>query len=373
MMIRSFVTAIAVVATVNAGYACTAVEIVAKDKSVIAGRTMEWAFDMQWTLVSQPKGTQFSLTAPSALNLPARPMQTKYSVVGVSPGVIPGAALLEGQNAEGLGMSGNFLPGFTEYQAVTKDDKNYVSVLTFGSWALGNHANVADLRKALPGMKVWWNAELPSGPTPPMLHFIFTDRSGDGMVVEFVNGEMQIHENVAKVLTNAPTYELHLLNTRNYLNLSTIGVSDRTFGTTNVIALGQGGGLTGLPGDYTPPARFLRAAFMRHNIDTPANAKEAIQAMGHILNTVDIPLGIAQSKDGKEVVSDYTQFVAIKDLTNNTLSIADYAHRTTYLTLDLNVIFAQSEPTQVLISKLPYPTMIDGTSALKIGTTGSRN
>ncbi len=363
-MLRSVLAAVSVIATVNASYACTAVDIVATDKSVIAGRTMEWAFDMQWTLVSQPKGTEITLSAPPSLDLPTVALASKYAVVGVSAGVIPGGALLEGQNSEGLGMSGNFLPGFTEYQTVTKDDKSYVSILSFGSWALGSHATVAELRSALPGIKVWTDPSLPTGPTPPTLHFVFTDRSGDGIVVECVGGELQIHDNVAKVLTNAPTYDWHLLNARNYLNLSTMGVSARTFGSANVTALGQGGGLLGLPGDYTPPSRFIRAAFMRHNITQPANASEAIQAIGHILNTVDIPLGVAQSKDGDTVVSDYTQWVAIKDLTNNRLMIADYAHRTTFVTLELDTVFAQDKPTSILVEKLPYPASVDATSAL---------
>ena len=107
-------------ATLNAPLACTAVDIVAADKSVIAGRTMEWAFDMQWTLISQPKGTPIALTAPPGVKLPAKTVATKYSVVGISANIIPGGALLEGQNSAGLGMSGNFLPGFTQYQAVTR-------------------------------------------------------------------------------------------------------------------------------------------------------------------------------------------------------------------------------------------------------------
>lgn len=364
-MLRSVFAVLAVVATLNASYACTAVDIVAADKSVIAGRTMEWAFDMKWTLVSQPKGTKLALTAPDDLKLPTHTTPTKYAVVGVSAGVIPGGALLEGQNAEGLGMSGNFLPGFTEYQPVTKDDTSYVSVLTFGSWALGNHATVAELRTALPKTKVWWNPSLPSGPTPPTIHFVFTDRSGDGIIVEYVGGELQIHDNVAHVLTNAPTYDWHLLNARNYLNLSTIGVSSRDIGTANVTALGQGGGMVGLPGDFTPPSRFIRAAFMRHNVTTPANADEAIQSIDHILNTVDIPLGIAQSKEDGKIISDYTQFVAIKDLTNDRLLITDYAHRTTFLTIDLKAIFAQDKPSAALISDLPYPAAVDGTAALR--------
>lgn len=100
------------------------------------------------------------------------------------------------------------------------------------------------------------------------------------------------------------------------------------------------------------------------DITTPANAAEAIQSIGHILNTVDIPLGIAQGKEGDQIVCDHTQCVAIKDLTNNRLLITDYAHRTTYLTLELDTIFAQDKPSSVLIAKLPYPQAVDGTAAL---------
>lgn len=367
-MLRNIFAAVSIIASVNASFACTAVDIVAADKSVIAGRTMEWAFDMQWTLVSRPKGTELTLTAPAATGLPPVKVATTYSVVGVSAGVIPGGALLEGQNAAGVGMSGNFLPGFTEYQAVTPEDKRYLSILTFGSWALGTHGSVAELRAALPTVKVWADASLPSGPTPPTLHFVFTDRSGDGMIVEYVGGELRIHDNVAHVLTNAPTYDWHLTNARNYLNLSSVGIASRDIGTADVTAIGQGGGLLGLPGDYTPPARFIRAAFLRHLITAPADADAAVEAVGHILNTVDIPRGVAQSREGGAsgpLISDYTQFVSIKDLTNNKLMITDYDHRLTYLTIDLDAIFAQTEPTEVLISDLPYPKAVDGTAALK--------
>lgn len=364
-MLRYAFAAAAFAATCTAALACTAVDIVATDKSVIAGRTMEWAFDMKWTLVSQPKGTKVTMTAPADLQLPAVEVMTKYAVVGVSAGVIPGGALLEGQNSEGLGMSGNFLPGFTQYQQVEKSDTSYVSILSFGSWALGNHANVAELRDALPKIKVWADSSLPSGPTPPTLHFVFTDRSGAGIVVEYVGRELRVHDNAARVLTNAPPYEWHLLNLRNYLNLSSLGVADRQFSGANVTALGQGGGTMGLPGDFTPPSRFVRAAFMRHWMTPPANADEAIQGIAHVLNTVDIPLGVAQSKDGDQVMTDYTQWVAIKDLSRNRLMISDYAHRTSFVTIELDEIFAQTKPTSVLVSDLPYPKSKDGTGALK--------
>lgn len=363
-MFKAVIATAAVAATFNAALACTAVDMVAADGSVIAGRTMEWAFDMQWTLVSLPKGTPLAMTATPALKLPTVTLASKYAIVGVKPGIVPGDALLEGQNSAGLGMSGNFLPGFTEYQTVTAQDKSYVSILGFGTWSLGQFATVGEMRQALPGIKVWADDTLPSGQTPLTLHFTFTDKSGASIVVEFVNGQQRIFDNVARVLTNAPTYDWHLSNIRNYLNLSTIAATAMPVRENNVTALGQGGGNIGIPGDYTPPSRFVRAAFMRHYSTKPRNADEATQLVGHILNTVDIPLGIAQSKEGNEIVSDYTQWIAIKDLTGNRLLIADYNHRTSYLTLDLNEIFALDKPASVPVSELPYPKGIEGAKAL---------
>ncbi len=354
-MLRSAIAAVAVVATINAGHACTAVDIVAADK--YGHRRPDDGMGLRHEVdAGQPaEGHRTRPHCPAGLGLPTVNVATKYAVVGVSAGVIPGGALLEGQNSEGLGMSGNFLPGFTEYQTVTKDDKNYVSVLTFGSWALGNHATVAELRAALPGIKVWADSSLPSGPTPPTIHTVFTDRSGDGMIVEYVGGELQIYDNAAHVLTNAPTYDWHLLNLRNYLNLSSVGVSSREFGTANVTALGQGGGTMGLPGDYTRRRASSAPPSCATGPPRPQNADEAIQAIGHILNTVDIPIGIAQSEDNGQVVSDYTQWVAIKDLTRNKLLIADYAHRTSFVEIDLDTIFAQDKPSAILVTGPPLP------------------
>ena len=102
-MLRYAFVAAAFAATCTAALACTAVDIVAADKSLIAGRTMEWAFDMKWTLVSQPKRSKLALTAPADLQLPAIDVMTKYAVVGVSAGVIPGGALLEGQTRKAWG------------------------------------------------------------------------------------------------------------------------------------------------------------------------------------------------------------------------------------------------------------------------------
>lgn len=350
------IVSVCLVAFAHHASACTAVNVTAKDGAVVAGRTMEWAYDMQWTLKSVPVGSVVPLTAPATLKLAGTELKSKYAFIAVMPAILKGSdAFLEGQNSAGLGMSGNFLPGFTEYQAVASGDKNYVSVLNLGRFVLGMFDNVKALRAELPKYKVWFDASEVSGlPTPPWLHFVFTDRTGESIVVEFVKGQMVISDNVAQVLTNAPTYDWHVLNLRNYISLAKDGKASVPYRGGNVTALGQGGGLLGLPADYQPSSRFVRAAYLRHLATTPANAGEASQLAVHVLNNVDIPVGVVSSTEGGQTTSDYTQWVMIKDLTNNRVMIANDKNRANYVTLDLKQIFNAKESFSSLIDALPY-------------------
>ena len=108
-------------------------------------------------------------------------------------------------------------------------------------------------------------------------------------------------------------------------------------------------------GDYTPPSRFVRTAYLKHFAYQPNDALEAIQLTGHLLNNVDIPVGVARSTDGKQVVSDYTQWVNLKDLKNNRMKIANYANRTNYVEIDLNQVFKSGKSKTWVIDNLPYP------------------
>ena len=67
---KKWIVAASLLSFVHTSYACTAVNLSAKDGTVIAGRTMEWAFDMKWQLNRIPKGTSIKLSAPAAAKLP---------------------------------------------------------------------------------------------------------------------------------------------------------------------------------------------------------------------------------------------------------------------------------------------------------------
>ncbi|WP_281744680.1 linear amide C-N hydrolase [Polynucleobacter yangtzensis] len=356
-LLTKSIVSLSLISFIHASLACTAVNTMAKDGTVVAGRNMDWAFDMKWTLMVMPKGSQVLLSAPAKMGLPAENLSSKHAFIGVTPAILKGGnAFLEGQNSAGLGMSGNFLPGFTQYQSVTPQDKNYVSIVNLGAFTLGMFSTVKELKQELPKYKVWFDPSEVSGiPTAPWLHFVFTDRSGESIIVEFVKGEMVIYDNIANTLTNAPTYDWHLNNARNYLALSGTAPKPLTIKGKSINELGsEGAGMIGMPGDYTTPGRFIRASYLLQMAGQVKTGQEANQLIGHVLNNVDVPLGTSISTEGKATVSDNTQWVTIKDLTNNKLKIANYLNRTNYIQMDLNKLFASNKQMSWLIDGLPY-------------------
>ena len=90
-------------------------------------------------------------------------------------------------------------------------------------------------------------------------HFFLQDKSGKSLVVEPVDGTLKVHDAPLGVMTNAPTYDWHMTNLANYVNLSVKDIDQTKVGGVTVPAFGAGTGLLGLPGDFTPPSRFVRA------------------------------------------------------------------------------------------------------------------
>jgi len=89
--------------------------------------------------------------------------------------------------------------------------------------------------------------------------------------------------------------------------------------------------MLGIPGDYTPPSRFLRATALAFASQPVPTAKEASNLAFHILNAVDIPIGvIAEKIPGKNGAKDtlayeQTQWVTVYDLKNKIAYFRTYA------------------------------------------------
>jgi choloylglycine hydrolase len=83
--------------------------------------------------------------------------------------------------------------------------------------------------------------------------------------------------------------------------------------------------MLGLPGDVSPPSRFIKIATLLHvaiPVDTITNALNLAE---HVINNVDIPLGLVREPSSGNATNETTQWVVFKDLTHRVLYYRTYA------------------------------------------------
>jgi choloylglycine hydrolase len=114
------------------------------------------------------------------------------------------------------------------------------------------------------------------------------------------------------VLTNAPGFKWHLANLCNYINLHAGDAPNQTLGTQQLMPLGGSSAMLGLPGDFTPPSRFVRAAFFRNTAPARNNGIDTALECFHILNNFDVPIAV-ENPDEKQLPSA-TQWTSAIDL-----------------------------------------------------------
>lgn len=78
----------------------------------------------------------------------------------------------------------------------------------------------------------------------------------------------------------------------NYVNLFPGSAPAQTLGSAKLASFGAGSGFLGIPGDVTPPSRFVRAAFYQATAPRQATAEKTVLQAFQILNNFDIPIGI---------------------------------------------------------------------------------
>ncbi len=320
MFNRIIVSAIAVscLALFGAAQACTDFQVKAKDGSVVIGRSMEFALGMDSEVVVFPRGMkEVSMTPDGKKGVS---WTSKYGYLGINA-LGEKTAVLDGINEAGLAVE--FL-WFTESQYAKAKGSDWLAVTDLGNWMLGNFSTVSEVKKEIGKIDVV-GAYVPQLRMVPGFHAAVHDAKGNNIVIEFIGGKTNIYDNPIGVMTNKPTFDWQLTNLRNYVNLDARDKASYTVGGVKINEAGSGSGWLGLPGDWTPPSRFVRTALMVHSADPVKNAAGAVNLAEHILNANDIPLGVV--KAGKKVMKemiDYTQWIVIKDLTNKVLYFRSY-------------------------------------------------
>jgi choloylglycine hydrolase len=308
------IVAIAALITIIASTApaCTGITIKPKDGSIIFARTLEFASDLKSNIIVVPRGKEYVGTAPG--DKPGLRWKTKYGTVGANAFDMP--VVVDGLNEKGLHVGLFYFPGFAKYQEVKAE--NAVKALApweIGTYLLGTCADAKEAVTAAKSVLVGEVVQKDMGFVPPA-HAIVTDSSGASVVLEYVGGELKVHANPFGVMTNSPTFDWHMTNLSNYVTLSQKNTEKIDLAGKEVKGLGQGSGMLGLPGDFTPPSRFVRAVAFSKTALPVEKAKDGVLQAFHILNQFDIPKGAAQGVEHGMEVYDYTLWTSAADLKN---------------------------------------------------------
>jgi choloylglycine hydrolase len=301
-------------ALIPAAHGCTTLLVKAKDGAVVSGRTLEFGFDMKSEIMVIPAGTPMKGSLPGGTT--GISYTTKYGMIGAN--VLGYPVIIDGINEQGLFVSDLYFPGYAGYAEVTPENASRaMASYEFGNWLLGNFATADEVRAHFQDVVLAGTAVEALGGPPPV-HFIIRDRSGKSLVIEPLDGKLKAYDDPVGVMTNSPTFDWHLTNLRNYLGLRAQNLPPVELDSDFTLSqFGQGGGMFGLPGDSTPPSRFVRAVAYAQTALPVSTAAEAVLQMFHIMNNFDIPFGSVREKSGEALHVDYTVWTSVADLKND--------------------------------------------------------
>ena len=270
--------------------ACTGIRLIAKDGGIVYGRSMEWgAFDLNTRVTIIPRGNTFKGLTPDGNN--GKQYVAKFGIVGLDMPAVREGYISEGMNEKGLALGMFYHPEFTKYQDYKKADaSNSISGQDVANYILSQFANIEEVKKGMPEVTVVAVLEETIDNYPGM-HWIVTDNKGISIVIEYTDGKLKIHDAPLGVITNAPNYDWHMTNLQNYVNLSANSFPPKKMEGIEVKPTGAGSGLLGLPGDNTPPSRFIRAVTWTQTARPLENAEEAVYEAFRILDNFQLPLG----------------------------------------------------------------------------------
>mmetsp|Transcript_34491 Transcript_34491/g.98983 ORF Transcript_34491/g.98983 Transcript_34491/m.98983 type:complete len:373 (+) Transcript_34491:87-1205(+) len=295
--------------------ACTYFEVEAPGGVWVAGRTMELggggggllqaAASSSWRVALHPRGEEL---------LGER---GRLGYVGVEAETQSVNLVSDGMNEAGLSVSLHTMR-MAKYQ---EPDPTKASVLFLAivPWLLSRADSVDAARRALANVSVTAGALGPDD----FAHWAVADVEGKSVVVEYVNGVLEIHPNDVRVMTNDPDYQWHLKNLNMYVGLGPNAPNEnQDLAVKTELGLvpqvwSQGFNLLGLPGDLSPASRFVRMFYLRQYAerhDPVASTDDAIVLATGLLNNVFIPRGtVAPMKPARSAADyDYTQYALVK-------------------------------------------------------------
>jgi len=310
MQLKSVILGLSLLASAASmpSQACTGITLHDPSGSPILARTIEWGgSDLNSRYVIVPRGYVQRSYVPGGVK-GGLEFKARYGYVGLS--VEQEDFVAEGLNEAGLSAGLFYFPRYGSYAPYDSlQASKCLADLQLVPWMLSQFRSVDEALNGLKQVRV-----TAIDPRASTVHWRIADTSGRQVVVEIVEGRVQVFENKIGVLTNSPGFEWQLTNLNNYVNLYPGSAPAQQLDSLTLQPFGAGSGFLGLPGDVTPPSRFVRAAFYQASAPRPATTRDAVLQCFQILNNFDIPVGIEFA--GGKVPADIpsaTQWTSVTD------------------------------------------------------------
>lgn len=259
------------------------------------GRTLDLEYQFGQQVVITPRN--FPLTFKK---MP--PLERHYAIIGMATVVRDYPLYAEGVNEKGLYLAGLNFPGSACYPC-GPEDGTPAAPYELIPWLLGTCESVEQAAEQLRRTRLLETPFLPDMPSSP-LHWHLAD-SRRAVVIEPTAQGMKVWEDPVGVLTNNPTFDFHLTNLNQYMGLSAAQPENR-LGGPGLRPFGQGMGALGLPGDWSPASRYVRAAFLKRNSACAPDVLSSVSQFFHILDAVSMPRGAVRTPEGRWDITDYT-------------------------------------------------------------------
>ena len=278
---------------------CTGIRFTDAEGAMYFGRNLDWTQGYGERVVATPPAA----TIPPAFERDGDPA-VGHAVIGMGI-VVAGIPLyFDCGNDAGLAVAGLNFPHSARYAAEPRQGSVNVAAYEFPFWIARTFSSLDEVRAALASVTVVAkpvNEHLPVA----NLHWLIGDATGS-IVVECMEEGMRVWENDADVLTNEPDFGWQRTNLCNYLTLTDEDPDAAAWGAMKLAPFGSGLGMQGIPGDYSGPSRFVKAAFV--NSHYPAQTGEAanVTRLFRTLGSVAVPEGAAKMADGSHEKTLYT-------------------------------------------------------------------
>ena len=286
--------------------ACTGISLLSADGCYIQARTIENATEplpSHWVVI--PRGHKIQSFTPTGRN--GLSFEAKYGVLGLT--VVREEFIAEGINEEGLSAGLFFFPdygGYQKYEAA--HNATTLGDLQVVAWILSRFATIDQLKQGIREVRIVGLDKT------AVVHWRIGEKSGRQVVMEIVDGKVEFFENTVGVITNSPGFKWHLTNLNNYINLYPGSAANHKLSQQPLHPIGGNSGYLGLPGDATPPSRFVRAAFYCASAPQQATGEQTILQAFHLLNNFDVPIGIEHPIGKAPDMPSATQWTSAIDL-----------------------------------------------------------